>query len=96
MKVKDIKSIAKNLSICITAATKKTELIDRIMAMAQIGAIQKQCSDEEDSFIISYLTKKSSLPLFSSVTEWSKKLGGILTDYTFMNLRTCVFGVWKR
>ena len=91
MKVKDIKLIAKNLSIRVTAATKKTELIDRIMAMAQIGAIRKQCSDEEDSFSISYLTPEvkevlRSLPSFSSVTEWSKKLGGVLTDYTFMNL----------
>ena len=74
MKVKDIKSIAKNLSIRVTAATKKIELIDRIMAMAQIGAIRKQCSDEEDSFSISYLTPEvkevlRSLPSFSSVTE---------------------------
>jgi len=79
IKVKDIKSIAKNLSIRVTAATKKTELIDRIMAMAHIGAIWKQCFDEEDSFSISYLTPEikevlRSLPLFSSVTEWSKKL----------------------
>ena len=91
MKVKDIKSIAKHLSIRVTAATKKIELIDRIMAMAQIGAIRKQCSDEEDSFSISYLTPEvkevlRSLPSFSSVTEWSKKLAGVLTDYTFMNL----------
>jgi len=83
MKVKDIKSIAKNLSICVTAATKKTELIDRIMAMARIGAIRKQYSDEEDSFSILYLTPKIKevlrrLPPFSSTTEWSKKLGGVL------------------
>jgi len=41
MKVKDIKSIAKNLCIHVTAAIKKTELIDRTMVMAQIGAIRK-------------------------------------------------------
>jgi len=63
--------------------------------MAQIGVIQKQCSDKEDSFSISYLTpevnKVLHLPSFSSVTEWSKKLGGL-----YFYEPTCVFGLWKR
>ena len=91
MKVKDIKSLAKNLSVHVTTATRKTELIDRLMAMAPIGAIQKQHSGEEEAFSISYLTPEvkevlRSLPSFSNVTNWSKKLDGVLVDYTFMNL----------
>ena len=92
IKVKDIRYIAKNLSIHVTAATKKSELIDRIMAMAQIGAIRKQCPGEEvEAFSVSYLTPEvkevlRSLPSISSITEWNKKLISVLTDYTFMNL----------
>ena len=61
------------------------------MAMAQIGAIQKQHSGEEEAFSISYLTPEvkevlRSLPSFSNVTDWNKKLDGVLVDYIFMNL----------
>ena len=59
------------------------------MAMAQIGAIQKHHTREED-VNISYLTQDIKevlrcLPPFSSVSEWGKKLDS-LKDFTFMNL----------
>ena len=89
LSVKEIKSIAKGLSIRLTGSSKKADIIERLMAMAQIGAIQKHRSREED-INISYLTQDikdvlRSLPPFSSISEWGKKLDS-LKDFTFMNL----------
>ena len=89
LSVKEIKSIAKRLSIHLTGSSKKADIIERLMAMAQIGAIQKHRSREED-INISYLTQDikdvlRSLPPFSSISEWGKKLDS-LKDFTFMNL----------
>ena len=76
LSVKEIKSIAKGLLICLTGSSKKADIIEQLMAMAQIGAIQKHHSREED-INISYLTQDIkdvlwSLPLFSSISEWGK------------------------
>lgn len=76
LSVKEIKSIAKGLSIRLTGSSKKADIIERLMAMAQIGAIQKHRSREED-INISYLTQDikdvlRSLPPFSSISEWGK------------------------
>ena len=76
LSVKEIKSIAKGLSIRLTGSSKKADIIERLMAMAQIGAIQKHHSREED-INISYLTQDikdvlRSLPPFSSILEWGK------------------------
>ena len=74
LSVKEIKAIAKGLSIRLTGSSKKTDIIERLMAMARIGAIQKHRSKEED-INISYLTQDikdvlRSLPPFSSISEW--------------------------
>ena len=37
--VKEIKSIAKGLSICLTGSSKKADIIERLMPMAQIAAM---------------------------------------------------------
>ena len=91
LSVKEIKAIAKNLSIRLTGSSKKADIIERLMAMARIGAIQKHHSREED-INISYLTPDikdvlRSLPPFSRsiISEWGKKLDS-LKDFTFMNL----------
>ena len=89
LSVKEIKAIAKNLSIRLTGSSKKADIIERLMAMARIGAIQKHHSREED-INISYLTPDikdvlRSLPPFSIISEWGKKLDS-LKDFTFMNL----------
>ena len=89
LSIKEIKSIAKGLSIRLTGSSKKADIIERLMAMAQIGAVQKHRSREED-INISYLTQDIkdvlwSLPPFSSISEWGKKLDS-LKDFTFMNL----------
>ena len=53
---------------------------------------QDSSLDEETEFTgISYITDEvrtvlHSLPSFSSVKEWDKKLQGVLKDFTFMNL----------
>ena len=89
LSVKEIKLIAKSLLIRLTGSSKKADIFKRLMAMAQIGAIQKHYTREED-VSISYLTQDikdvlRGLPPFSSNLEWEKKLDS-LKDFTFMNL----------
>ena len=54
--------------------------------MAQIGAIQEdEGGDSNHSGAISYPTNEAKqdtleLPLFSSITNWTKKLAGILLE----------------
>lgn len=62
------------------------------MCMARIGAVQEDGSaDSDDACAISYLTNETKrdireLPSFSSVTNWTKNLDGMLVEFTFMNL----------
>ena len=99
MTLKQLKLLAKNLSIKLTGSTKKAEVIDRLLAMAQIGAIHGHsnlCNDGRANICISDEAKivLKTLPPFSSVTNWSKSLSGILKDFTFMNL--LVYLVYSR
>ena len=71
--------------------------------MARIGAIKKRAEREEegDEITITYLTEEvkgvlRALPPFSNVVDWSKSLGGILKDFTFMNLLVYVSCLRKR
>ena len=92
MTLKQLKLLAKNLSIQLIGSTKKAELIDRLLAMARIGTIHGHsnlCNDGTANICISDEAKivLKTLPPFSSVrTNWSKSLSGILKDFTFMNL----------
>ena len=60
--------------------------------MARIGATRDDLLDEDVDFTgICYITDEvrsalRSLPAFSSVKEWNKKLNGVLKDFTFTNL----------
>ena len=79
--VKEIKFIAKSLSIHLTSSSKKADTIKQLMVMAQIGAIQEHYTTEE-YVNISYLTQDIKdvlrcLPPFSSVSEWEKKLDSL-------------------
>ena len=62
--------------------------------MARIGAIQEdEGGDSNNSGAISYHTDEAKqdileLPSFSSITNWTKKLAGILLEFTFMNWLT--------
>ena len=67
----------------------KQDIIERLMCMAHIGAIQEDNSAySDDGCAISYLTDetKQGFPSFSSVTNWMKNLAGLLAEFTFMNL----------
>ena len=92
MTLKQLKLLAKKLNIKLTGSSKKSEVIDRMFAMAHIGAIRGQRSSEGDDITsmmyINEATKSvlKALSSFTSVKEWSKVLRGILKDFTFMNL----------
>ena len=91
-KLSGLKTVAKDLRIRLTGATKKQDIIERLMCMARIGAIQEnEATDSGDACAISYLTDETKrdireLPSFSSVTNWTKNLAGLLMEFTFMNL----------
>ena len=88
MTLKQLKLLAKNLSIKLIGSTKKAEVIDRLLAMARIVAIHGHsnlCNDGTANICISDEAKIVLKP-FLSVTNWSKSHSGILKDFTFMNL----------
>ena len=71
MTLKQLKLLAKNLSIKVNGATKKAEVIDRLLAMARIGAIHGHsnlCNDGTANICISDEAKRAlkALPPFSS------------------------------
>lgn len=88
----ELKIMAKDLRIRLTGATRKQDIIESLMCMARIGAIQEdESADSDDACAISYLTDETKrdiqeLPSFSSVTNWTKNLAGMLVEFTFMNL----------
>ena len=93
MTLKNLKSLAKSLGIHLTGSSRKGDIIEHLIGMARIGAIKKCAQREEggDEIAITYLTEEVKgilrmLPPFSSVVDCSKSLGGILRDFTFMNL----------
>ena len=47
LSVKEIKSVAKSLSICLTGSSKKADIIKQLMVMAQIRATQKHHTRED-------------------------------------------------
>ena len=91
-KLSGLIKIAKEFRIRLTVATRKQEIMNRLMCMAHIGALQQhETTDSEDSCAISYLTDDTKrvlreLPSFTSIDSWSKQLGGKLKEFTFMNL----------
>ena len=62
------------------------------MGMAHIGALQDPTvTQSEEATGILYLTEDvkrllRDLPPFDSVTQWDKKLSGVLKEFTLMNL----------
>ena len=74
--------------------------MDRILAMARIGAIRGK-HDEDDNEVtgISYITDEvrgvlRTFLLFSKVTEWSKELGEKLTDFMLVNITVYLSSLW--
>ena len=68
--------------------------------MARIGTLQEDESGDYDDFsAISYLTDEAKqdilkLSSFSSITNWKKKLAGLLVEFTFINL--LIYLVYRR
>ena len=57
--VKELTSLAKSVSVKLAGSTHKAEIVDRLIALGKIGAIQGQLSeDSEEGFTegISYIT----------------------------------------
>ena len=90
-KLSALKTTLKDLQIRLTGATRKQDIIERLMCMARIGAVQEEGADSDDACAISYLTDETKrdireLPSFCSITSWTKNLAGVLVEFTFMNL----------
>ena len=90
-KLSALKTTLKDLRIRLTGATRKQDIIEHLMCMAHIGAVQEEDADSDDACAISYLTDEmkrdiQELPSFCSITSWTKNLSGVLVEFTFMNL----------
>ena len=91
MKVENLRNLSKHLGVRLTGAVRKSDITERLLGMARIGAIQPSRSNDTTPIALSYLTDEvkrilNLLPSFSSVTHWTKTLRGVLNDFTFMNL----------
>ena len=90
--IQELRILAKGVNVRLTGSSRKVDIVDRLIGMARIGATRDDLLDEDVDFTgISYITDEvrsalRSLPAFSSVKEWNKKLNGVLKDFTFMNL----------
>jgi len=68
--------LAKDCIILLIGTSKKGEVMERILAMAQIGTIRERHNKADEATGISYITEevkgvsRTLLP-FSRVTEWS-------------------------
>ena len=59
-RVEDLRKIAVNISVRLTGAVRKNDIIKRLIGMAKIAATHKPSCDDDDSealLSISYLTK---------------------------------------
>jgi len=92
-KTDELRNIASSLSVRLTGSTRKKDIVDRIVGMAQIGAvcIPSEEDNAEDVIAILYLTEEvrsflKCLPSYSSVADWGMKLNGILAEFTLINI----------
>ena len=90
--VPELRSLAKRLSIKLSGVSRKADIVERIVSMAEFGCIRRpDDTSTPDLAGLTYLTedirtKLQRLPGFSTVTDWSKNRRGVLADFTFMNL----------
>ena len=93
--VKELSTLAKSLGVRLAGSTRKADIVERLLAMAKIGAVRDTSTDDtttgEIFTGISYITAEvrdalQQLPLFESITHWKKETRGTLRDFTFMNL----------
>jgi len=90
-KIDELRKIASSLSAHLTGSTRKEDIVDRIVGMAQIRAVRIPSEEDnaKDVIAISCLAEEvrlllKSLTSFSSVADWGKKLSGVLAEFTFV------------
>lgn len=100
LRVHDIRTIAKQLRIRLTGTSRKLEVVDRIIAMAQINAVHKPSDEFADATFSSpvgapgLLTPEiqamlKTLTRFDDVTEgWSKCFADNVEEFHFIHLLT--------
>ena len=87
--LKELRSLAKSVSVRLTGSSRKLDIIDRLIAMGKIGAIRDPSMDDGE-VTISYITDEvkgvlRSLPPFESVKDWCKDIS-TLSNFSLINL----------
>ena len=87
--LQELRVLAKDVKGRLADLMRKADTADRMVEMAQIGAIQDDLLDEGSG--ICYITDEvrgvlHGLPEFSHAKEWNKKLMGVFHVYEFINL----------
>ena len=82
-------------------ASKKIEIVSRLLALAKIRALKSSVPEAADGNVggneeaclsgLSYVTEDiqsvlQALPRFDGITEWTKQLLGLLKEFSFKNL----------
>jgi len=92
--VRELRSIASNVSVRLTGSVRKNDIVSRLIGMAKIGATHRPDDNEADSeasLSISYITEEVKqvlhrLPAFTDVVQWGKRIGGVLNEFTLINI----------
>ena len=90
--LQELRVLAKSVTVRLTGSSRKADMVERLIGMSRIGATKDESLNKEKDIVgISYITDEvksvlEDLPAFSSIKDWSKKLSGVLKDFTFMNL----------
>ena len=81
--VKELSTLAKSLGVRLAGSTRKANIVERLLAMAKIGAVRDTSTDDtttgEIFTGISYITAEvrdalQQLPLFESIIHWKRRL----------------------
>ena len=91
--VPELKAIAKRSRVKLTGVVRKADIVERLLNMAKMGLVSSDDVQDNanDLTNLPYLCedvclKLRRLPKFSDIDLWSKKVAGVLTEFTFMNL----------
>ncbi|XP_065186795.1 uncharacterized protein LOC135817518 [Sycon ciliatum] len=94
VKVAELKEIAKFLDVRLTGATKKADIVERLVSMFKIGlAGAADASSSGASVGLQYITQDvrgtlSSSPRFNEVQDWCKEFRAAVKRFHFMDLLT--------
>ena len=90
--VSELLSLAKRLSIRLSGVSRKADIVERIIYMAEFGCIRHPDNNATPDLAgLTFLTedvrtKLQCLSGFATVTDWSKNWRGVPVHFTFMNL----------